>query len=79
MDRVGASGQFWLNNSMRFCEFSSIKPIKPLNPAQYAIASKKRQVDQAKDALKRETDAQKRKKEQEAHWNKLRKGKTIPA
>ena len=68
-----------INICMRFFEFSNIKPIKPMNLAQYAIAAKKRQVDQAKNALRRETDAQKRKKDQEAHWNKLRNGKTIPA
>ncbi|WP_082697502.1 hypothetical protein [Novosphingobium fuchskuhlense] len=59
--------------AMRFYEFSTLKPIKPLSPAQYAIAAKKRQVDQAKVAFKREKDAQKRKREQEAHWKKLRK------
>lgn len=64
---------------MRFFEFSSLKPIKPMNPAQYALATKKRQVDQAKDALKREKDAQKRKRELEAHWKKLRQGRTISA
>lgn len=55
---------------MRFYEFSTLKPIKPLTPAQYAIAARKRQVDHAKDALKREKDAQKRKQEHEADRKK---------
>ena len=58
--------------SMRFYEFSTIKPIKPMNPAQYAIAAKKRQVDQAKDALRREKDNQKRHRELERQRQALR-------
>ncbi len=65
-----------LNTSMRFFEFarSTLKPIKPLTPAQYAIAARKRNVDQAKDALKREKEAQKRKRELEQQWKRLRRG-----
>jgi hypothetical protein len=60
---------------MRLFEFarSTLKPIKPMNPAQHRIYSMKRNVDQAKDALKREKDAQKRRKELEQQWSKLRK------
>lgn len=57
---------------MRFYEFSTIKPIKPMSPEQYAIAAKKRQVDQAKDALRREKDAQKRHRELEKQRQALR-------
>lgn len=66
---------------MRFYEFarSTLKPIKPMNPAQYAIAARKRQVDQAKDALKREKDAQKRKQEHEADRKRLQQRRTISA
>ena len=64
---------------MRFVEFSTLKPIKPMTPAQHRIYAKKQQVDHAKDALKREKDAQKRQKEQEQHWGKLRRGRTISA
>lgn len=61
--------------SMRFYEFaqSTLKPIKPMNPAQHRIYSMKRNVDQAKDALKREKEAQQRQRELEQQWNKLRK------
>jgi hypothetical protein len=60
---------------MRLFEFarSTLKPIRPMNPAQHRIHSMKRNVDQAKDALKREKDAQKRRKELEQQWSKLRK------
>jgi hypothetical protein len=44
-----------------------------MSPAQHRIYAKKRQVDQAREALKREKDAQKRQRELERHWNKLRK------
>lgn len=59
---------------MRFYEFarSTLKPIKPQSPAQYAISAKKRLVNQAKDALRREREAQKRKAELERHWKQLR-------
>ena len=43
-----------------------------MNPAQYAIAAKKRQVDQAKDALRREKDNQKRHRELERQRQALR-------
>ncbi len=42
---------------MRFFEF---KPLKPLTPAQARIAALKRNVDNARNALKRERDNQKR-------------------
>jgi hypothetical protein len=63
-----------LNTSMRFYEFarSTLKPIKPMSPAQYAIAAKKRQVDQAKDALRREKDTQKRHRELQKQRQSLR-------
>ena len=38
---------------MRFNEFKTIKPIKPLNPKQAYIASLKRNVDSAKFRLKK--------------------------
>ncbi len=41
---------------MRFFEF---KPLKPLTPAQARIAALKRNVDNARIALKRERDNQK--------------------
>lgn len=60
---------------MRFYEFarSTLKPIKPMNPAQHRIYSMKRNVDQAKDALKREKEAQRRRRELDQQWAKLRK------
>lgn len=60
---------------MRFYEFaqSTLKPIKPMNPAQHRIYSMKRNVDQAKDALKREKETQQRRRELEQQWSKLRK------
>jgi len=42
---------------MRFFEF---KPLKPLTPQQARIAALKRNVDNARNALKRERDNQKR-------------------
>jgi len=45
---------------MRFYEFNNIKPIKPLNPAQARIASLRRNVEIAKNSLKRERQYQKR-------------------
>ena len=50
---------------MRIDELTRIKPIKPLTPDQAMIASRKRQVEVAKMALKREKEFQRRKKEQE--------------
>jgi len=58
--------------SMRFFEFSTLKPIKPMTPAQHRVYAKKRQVDQAKDALKRERDFQKRHNELQRQWNARR-------
>ena len=60
---------------MRFYEFapSTLKHIKPMNPAQHRIYSMKRNVDQAKDALKREKETQQRRRELEQQWSKLRK------
>lgn len=43
---------------MRFFEFATIKTIKPMTLAQARVANLKRQVDQSKDALKREKEAQ---------------------
>jgi hypothetical protein len=45
---------------MRFYEFNNIKPLKPLNPAQARIASLRRNVEIAKNSLKRERQNQKR-------------------
>ena len=69
----GSGGHHRLNKHMRIYEISTLKPIKPMSPAQHRIYAKKRQVDQAREALKREKDAQKRQRELERRWNKLRK------
>jgi hypothetical protein len=45
---------------MRFYEFNNIKPLKTLNPAQARIASLRRNVEIAKNSLKRERQYQKR-------------------
>jgi hypothetical protein len=45
---------------MRIKEVVSISPTKPLTPAQARIATLKRTVDNARQALKRERDNQKR-------------------
>lgn len=50
---------------MRIYEISSIKPVKPLTPAQARVAALQRQVDQSKTALKREQDAQRMAKDRE--------------
>ncbi len=47
---------------MRFHEFSVIKPKKPLTPAQARITALKRQVDMARQSLKRERDFQRQQK-----------------
>ncbi len=47
---------------MKFIEFSTNKPKKPLTPAQARIASLKRQVDLARQSLKRERDLQRQQK-----------------
>ena len=59
---------------MRFREFATIKPIKPMSPAQARIASGKKRVDQAKQALKTERDYQKQQHEREAQAKKQRRG-----
>ncbi len=51
-----------INIHMRFYEFSVIKPKKPLTPAQARIAALKRQVDAARQSLKRERDLQRQQK-----------------
>ena len=51
---------------MRFYEFATIKPTKPMNPAQARIAALKRNVDMSKSALKREKDVQRMAREREA-------------
>ena len=43
---------------MRLHEIATIKPIKPLTPAQSRIATKKKQVDVAKQALANERETQ---------------------
>ena len=43
---------------MRLHEIATIKPIKPLTPAQSRIATKKKQVDVAKQALDNERETQ---------------------
>lgn len=54
---------------MRFFEFATTKPKKPrkpkkpLTPEQSLIADRKRQVDQAKEALQDTKDQQRRRKE----------------
>lgn len=56
---------------MRFYEFATTKPKgpkkakKPMTPEQSLIADRKRQVDQAKEALQRTKEQQKRRKELE--------------
>ena len=53
---------------MRFYEFATTKPKKPrkpLTPEQSLIAARKRNVNQAKQALERTKDQQKRRKELE--------------
>ncbi len=47
---------------MRFFEFKS---IKPLTPQQARIAALRRNVDNARNALKREREAQRKQKDQE--------------
>ena len=64
-----------INMCMRFYEFarSPLKPIKPLNPREYAIAAKKRNVQQAKDALKREKETQRQQAERERQRKALQR------
>ena len=51
---------------MRFFEFGTIKPTKPLSPAEARVAALKRNVEQGKAALKREKDVQRMQKDREA-------------
>jgi hypothetical protein len=51
-----------INILMRFYEFFIIKPKKPLTPAQARITALKRQVDMARQSLKRERDFQRQQK-----------------
>lgn len=51
---------------MRFFEFSTIKPTKPLNPEQARVAALKRNIDMSRAALKREKDMQRMAREREA-------------
>ena len=50
---------------MRFYEFKTIQPIKPLTPAQARIRALKQQQTRAKDALTAERDRQKQAKARE--------------
>lgn len=53
---------------MRFYEFATTKPkkpSKPLTPEQSVVSARKRDVDQAKQALNRTKDHQKRRRELE--------------
>ena len=50
---------------MRISEIVTIKPRKPLTLAQARIATKTKQVDQARNNLKRERDNQKQAKERD--------------
>ena len=43
---------------MRFYEFQTIKPLKPMNPKQARIASLKQNVDSAKQRLRSEKGKQ---------------------
>ena len=52
---------------MRFVEFSTIKPTKPLSPAEARVAALKRNVETGKAALKREKDVQRMARDREAH------------
>lgn len=57
---------------MRLAEISTIKPQKSLTPAKARIATKQRQVDQAREALKREREYQTRRSELEKEWKAQR-------
>ena len=50
---------------MRFYEFKTIKPIKPLTPSAARINALKQQQTRAKDALTAERDRQKQAKARE--------------
>jgi hypothetical protein len=51
---------------MRFFEFGTIKPTKPLSPAEARVAALKRNVETGKAALKHEKEAQRMAKERDA-------------
>jgi len=51
---------------MRFFEFSTIKPTKPMSPAEARVAALKRNVETGQAALKREKDLQRMAREREA-------------
>ncbi len=57
-----AESDMVINIHMRFYEISVIKPKKPLTPTQARIAALKRQVDMARQSLKRERDSQRQQK-----------------
>jgi len=63
-----------INTSMRFYEFATIKPIKPLTLAKARIAAGKKRVEVAKTALKQETEAQRQQRAREAQAKKSRQG-----
>jgi hypothetical protein len=50
---------------MRIYEINTIKPIKPLTPAQLRIRSLKQNVDRARQAVKTERERQKSQSELE--------------
>ena len=54
---------------MRFYEFKTIKPKKPMKPAQYRVYSLKQNVDRARTALRTEKEAQRRKRDIEKQRN----------
>ena len=51
---------------MRFFEFATIKPTKPLSPAEARVAALKRNVETGKAALKREKEVQRMQKDRDA-------------
>jgi hypothetical protein len=62
---------------MRFFEFAprrAIKTIKPMTPAQARIDAGKKRVDQARDSLRHEREAQRLQNERESQAKKLRRG-----
>ncbi len=52
---------------MRFYEIKTIKPQKPLTPAQARIKSLKQSVDNSKKKLQAERERQRREREAEQH------------
>ena len=61
-DMISVYWKYTINNTMRFVEFKTIKPLKPLNPAQARIAALRRNVEIARQSLKRERDYQQHQK-----------------